>query len=43
MISLPLNTFFTTNKRTYILAITKKQDKNIKQTKPVFTYLVSDI
>ncbi|MCK9272795.1 N-6 DNA methylase [Candidatus Gracilibacteria bacterium] len=43
MISLPLNTFFTTNKRTYILVITKKLNKNIKQIKPVFTYLVSDI
>jgi len=42
-ISLPLNTFFTTNKRTYIVVITKKEDKNIKQTNSVFTYLVSDI
>lgn len=43
LISLPLNTFFTTNKKTYILAITKKQDKTIEQTTPVFTYLVSEI
>lgn len=43
IISLPLNTFFTTNKKTYILAITKKADKEDKQSFPVFTYLVSDI
>jgi type I restriction-modification system DNA methylase subunit len=43
VISLPLNTFFTTNKRTYIVAITKKEDKSVKQTKSIFTYLVSDI
>jgi type I restriction-modification system DNA methylase subunit len=40
---LPVNTFFTTPKKTYILAITKKEDKSQKQEKPVFTYLVSDI
>ena len=43
VISLPINTFFTTPKKTYILAITKKDSKEQKQTKPVFTYLVSDI
>lgn len=43
IISLPLNTFFTTNKKTYILCVTKKQDKLKKQTDPVFTYLVSEI
>jgi type I restriction-modification system DNA methylase subunit len=43
LISLPLNTFFTTNKKTYILSLTKKA--NLKQTQehPVFTYLVSEI
>ena len=41
--SLPINTFFTTLKKTYILAITKKDNKQQKQTNPVFTYLVSDI
>lgn len=43
IISLPLNTFFTTNKKTYILAITKKRNKADKQVSPVFTYLVSEI
>ena len=50
VISLPLNTFFTTNKKTYILALTKKVSVNIggvatleKQTTPVFTYLCSEI
>ena len=50
VISLPLNTFFTTNKKTYILALTKKIPKNIggietkeRQTTPVFTYLCSEI
>jgi type I restriction-modification system DNA methylase subunit len=43
IISLPLNTFFTTNKKTYILCITKKNNKSEKQIDPVFTYLVSEI
>ena len=50
VISLPLNTFFTTNKKTYILALTKKTTVNIggietleRQTTPVFTYLCSEI
>jgi type I restriction-modification system DNA methylase subunit len=43
IISLPLNTFFTTNKKTYILCITKKNNKADTQTDPVFTYLVSEI
>ena len=50
VISLPLNTFFTTNKKTYILALTKKISANVggivtlpKQTTPVFTYLCSEI
>jgi type I restriction-modification system DNA methylase subunit len=43
LISLPLNTFFTTNKKTYILCITKKIDKKQEQTEPIFTYLVSEI
>jgi len=43
LISLPLNTFFTTNKKTYILCLTKKTDKTQTQTEPVFTYLVSEI
>lgn len=43
IISLPLNTFFTTNKKTYILCITKKMRKEDIQKEPVFTYLVSEI
>jgi len=43
LISLPLNTFFTTNKKTYILCITKKINISEIQTAPVFTYIVSEI
>ncbi|MCX6822246.1 MAG: N-6 DNA methylase [Candidatus Aenigmarchaeota archaeon] len=49
IISLPINAFYTTPKKTYILCITKKSGENeierkkIKQTEPVFTYLVSNI
>ena len=43
IISLPLNTFFSTNKKTYILCITKKNNKKVIQKDPVFTYLVSEI
>ncbi len=50
VISLPINTFFTTNKKTYILAITKKTpvmregiETKERQTARVFTYLCSEI
>jgi restriction endonuclease S subunit/methylase of polypeptide subunit release factors len=50
VISLPINTFFTTNKKTYIMAITKKVpvvtdgiSEKARQTTPVFTYLCSEI
>lgn len=43
IISLPVNTFFTTNKKTYILSITKKLKQKKVQTDPVFCYLVSEI
>ncbi len=43
IISLPLNTFFTTNKKTYILCLTKKANKKDVQTDPIFTYLVSEM
>lgn len=43
IVSLPLNTFFTTNKKTYILCLTKKVNKKDIQTEPVFTYLVSEM
>jgi type I restriction enzyme M protein len=43
IISLPIKTFFTTPKKTYILCITKKANKKEVQKDPVFTYLVSEI
>lgn len=49
IISLPSNAFYTTPKKTYILAITKKSGKSEierkgqTQTEPVFTYLISNI
>jgi len=43
VISLPLNTFFTTNKKTYILCLTKKNTIKDIQKEPVFTYLISEI
>lgn len=43
IISLPPKTFFTTPKKTYILAISKKNNKTDVQTEPVFTYLVSNV
>ena len=43
IISLPVKTFFSTPKKTYILCITKKGNKSEQQTEPVFTYLVSEI
>ena len=50
VISLPLNTFFTTNKKTYILVFTKKTPVKVdgistlvRQNTPVFTYLCSEI
>ena len=43
IISLPVKTFFTTQKKTYILCVTKKADKSDSQKDPVFTYLVSEI
>jgi len=43
IISLPKKTFFTTIKKTYILAITKKRNSSDKQKNPVFSYLVSEI
>ena len=49
IISLPVNTFYTTPKKTYILAITKKSERNDrereknKQIGPVFAYLVSNV
>lgn len=43
IISLPQKTFYATPKKTYILAITKKDSFEKKQSFPVYTYLVSNI
>lgn len=47
IISLPINTFFGTPKKTYILAIKKKNTDEIgntqKQDKPVFAYICNSI
>lgn len=43
IISLPIKTFFTTPKKTYILCLTKKHNNKTTQTDPVFTYFVSEI
>lgn len=43
IISLPINTFYSTPKKTYIVSLTKKEDDTIIQTEPVFTYLISNI
>ncbi len=47
IISLPRNTFFNTSKKTYILTIRKKSQREIevgeKQQRPVFTYICNSI
>ncbi|HII4515057.1 TPA: N-6 DNA methylase [Clostridium perfringens] len=45
LISLPINTFYSTPKKTYILVITRKEKgkENILQEKPIFTYIASSI
>ena len=43
IISLPIRSFYSTTKKTYILAIQLKPDDGIEQTSPVFSYLVSEI
>lgn len=43
IISLPLNTFFNTPKKTFILTLVKKEDINNKQKHPVFAYLCNSI
>lgn len=42
IVSLPSRTFFATPKKTYIVALTKKDDKT-PQAKLFFTYLISEI
>ena len=43
IISLPLNTFFNTPKKTFVLTINKKENKNDIQKHPVFAYLCNSI
>ena len=43
LISLPMKTFFNTNKKTYIMCIEKKHNISDSQKFPVFTYLASSI
>ena len=43
IISLPVNTFYSTPKKTYILVVRKKQQEDDHvQKQPVFTYLISN-
>jgi len=42
IISLPVNAFYTSAKKTYIIALTKKESI-IPQQDPVFTYLITNI
>ncbi|MGA7631275.1 MAG: N-6 DNA methylase [Terriglobales bacterium] len=43
IISLPIDTFYSTPKKTYILALRKKQVLKEPQTAPVLAYLVTEI
>ena len=43
VISLPINTFYSTPKRTYVLVMRKKQSATDTQLHPVFTYLIGNI
>lgn len=43
IISLPQDAFYTTSKKTYILALTRKNSKTEVQKNPIFAYLVSSI
>lgn len=43
VVSLPIRTFYSTPKKTYILALERKYDEHYEQTDPIFTYLVSEI
>lgn len=42
LVSLPKNTFYTTPKKTYIICLQKKIDREDSQNDKVFTYLVSN-
>ena len=41
LVSLPVNTFYSTPKKTYILVVRKKQRPTDQQVHPVFSHLVS--
>lgn len=41
VVSLPAGAFYTTDKKTYILVLTKKHDTAVPQTDPVFSYVVT--
>lgn len=43
VVSLPSRTFYSTPKKTYILALRRKNEHASAQTEPVFTYLVSEV
>ncbi|WP_211455142.1 N-6 DNA methylase [Collimonas antrihumi] len=43
IISLPEKTFYSTKKKTYILAFTKKKVSTADQKTPIFSYIVSEI
>ena len=43
IISLPLNTFFNTPKKTYIMTLRKKKDVSERQAYPVFAYYCTSI
>lgn len=43
VVSLPIRTFYSTPKKTYILIVKKKLDIEEIQEEPIFTYLVSEI
>ena len=43
IISLPIRTFYSTPKKTYILILERKHRPENEQTEPVFTYLASEI
>lgn len=43
IVSLPIRTFYSTPKKTYILVLERKLRETDVQTDPVFTYLVSEI
>lgn len=43
VVSLPIDTFYSTPKKTYILILRKKQQPATRQRNPVFTYMVGNI